>query len=336
MRRAIIIAIASVLFISGSGLLRGQDKMSRQEYIDAYAEWAMKEMIRTGIPASIKLAQGCLESDNGNSRLAREANNHFGIKCHDWTGNKIYHDDDERDECFRSYQSAYESFKDHSDFLTTKQRYADLFELKPGDYRAWARGLKRAGYATSNKYAALLIRIIEENGLDAYDQMVLSGNYTDDTPVDVPAATPDMSRRIFTTNNSEYIITREGDTPKSLRREFDLYPFEIYRYNHFEKDVALDSGMIIYIQPKRFRAEKGNDTHIIEEGETLRDVSQEYGVRIRSLYRKNHLEPGMPVEPGTVIYLRRRAPDPGSREPRSEPARLPDNEEPEMEFEFDG
>lgn len=334
----IMIAAAGWILVLLGSPLAGQDKMTRQQYIETYSEWAMKEMLRTGIPASIKLAQACLESDNGNSRLASDANNHFGIKCHDWEGRKIYHDDDERDECFRSYRNAYESFKDHSDFLTTKSRYASLFELRPDDYKSWARGLKRAGYATSNKYASLLIHIIEENELYAYDQMVISGNFTDDGPVDTPGGIPDMHRQIYSTNNVQYVIAQDGDTPKSLRRELDLYPNEIYRYNHLDRDAVLDSGMIIYIQPKRFRAEKGNVTHVIGEDETLWEVSQEYGVRLRSLYRKNRIEPGTPVEPGTEIYLRKRKPagETEAKPPRPAPRNEGEEEASDLEFEFDG
>ncbi len=157
--------------------LQGQrnHSMSREDYIKTYSDLAMKEMARVGIPASITLAQGCLESDNGNSTLATKGNNHFGIKCHDWTGKKIYHDDDAKNECFRSYDSPYESYMDHSQFLTTRDRYAELFELKPHDYRGWAKGLKNAGYATASNYATLLIKIIEDNELYRFDLLVLEG-----------------------------------------------------------------------------------------------------------------------------------------------------------------
>ena len=138
---------------------QGSTKMTRETYISTFSDLAMKEMARVGIPASITLAQGCLESNNGNSTLAVKGNNHFGIKCHEWNGKKIRHHDDARNECFRAYASAYESYKDHSQFLTTKSRYAELFELNPHDYRGWAKGLKKAGYATANNYATLLIRI---------------------------------------------------------------------------------------------------------------------------------------------------------------------------------
>ena len=150
------------LLLHGMMHAQGGATMTRDAYISTFSDLAMKEMARVGIPASITLAQGCLESNNGNSTLAVRGNNHFGIKCHEWTGKTIRHDDDSRNECFRAYSSAYESYKDHSQFLTTKSRYALLFELNPHDYRGWAKGLKKAGYATASNYATLLIRIIED------------------------------------------------------------------------------------------------------------------------------------------------------------------------------
>ena len=134
-------ALLMLLLALSGNMLKGQ-KITREKYIADFSDLAMREMIRVGIPASITLAQGCLESNNGNSSLAVKGNNHFGIKCHDWTGKKMYHDDDKRHECFRSYPSAYESFMDHSQFLTTKSRYASLFEISPHDYRGWAKGLR--------------------------------------------------------------------------------------------------------------------------------------------------------------------------------------------------
>ena len=185
----------------------GQQKLTREEYINTFSELAMREMSRVGIPASITLAQGCLESNNGNSTLATRGNNHFGIKCHEWEGKKIYHDDDKRNECFRSYASAYESYKDHSHFLTSKQRYASLFELTPHDYRGWAKGLKKTGYATANNYATLLIRIIEENDLYRYDLFVLEGDLDEylDSASTSAGQIFQTDRSILLNNNIEYV-----------------------------------------------------------------------------------------------------------------------------------
>ncbi len=284
----------------------GQAKLSREHYVELYADLAMKEMARTGIPASIKLAQACLESDNGNSRLALDAKNHFGIKCHDWTGRRVRHDDDERNECFRKYRSVHESFMDHSEFLTSKQRYSALFSLKQDDYKGWARGLKAAGYATSPTYAKLLIKIIEDNELYLYDQMVLKGR-----PMPAPGGIPlrpGEHRQILTNNRIEYIVVEPGDTPESLRELMDMYPREIYRYNNISKEEILEPGMVIYLQPKRFLAEKGNKVHIVNDGETMWDISQYYGVKLGRLYKRNHMTQDSAVQPGDQIWLRKRKP----------------------------
>lgn len=323
-----------ILLLLGAGAI-AQAKYSRTEYIQTYADLAMKEMVRTGIPASIKLAQGCLESDNGNSRLALDGKNHFGIKCHDWTGRRIHHDDDEWNECFRRYRTVNDSYIDHSEFLTTKSRYAELFLLKQDDYKGWAKGLKKAGYATSKQYADLLIRIIEDNELYKYDEMVLAGTLRPGGP-GTPMM-PGASREILVNNRTEYIIAQPGDTPERLREEMDLYPGEIFRYNDIHRDTPLDSGMVIYLQPKRWRAERGNETHIVQEGETMRKISQIYGVKLGRLYRINHLSDDTEPEPGTEVWLRRRKPADAVFPERSQKR---GEEQPqdsvEFEFKFDG
>ena len=303
-------------------------KISREQYIEEYADLAMKEMARTGIPASITLAQGCLESDNGNSRLAVKANNHFGIKCHDWTGQKIYHDDDKRNECFRKYKSAYDSYMDHSVFLTSKSRYAFLFDLQPDDYKHWARGLKKAGYATSNSYADLLISIIEENELYKFDQVVLAGGEFKPSLID--SLSLGGIREIHIRNRVEYIIVQAGDTPDALRDELDLYRNELIRYNDLEKGDKLVPGQILYLQPKRRRAEVGYNVHIVKEGETMYDISQQYGVKIKHLYRLNQWEEGIYLPAGTEVYLRQK-----SKVPSLKPESVEEASEEEIRFEFD-
>lgn len=320
-------------------------KMTREEYVDTYADLAMKEMARVGIPASITLAQGCLESGNGNSTLATKGNNHFGIKCHDWTGKKIYHDDDKKHECFRKYGSPYESYMDHSQFLTTRGRYAGLFDLKPHDYRGWAKGLKKAGYATASNYATLLIKIIEDNELYRYDVMVLNGeddfrddkkgnrSEVDDNEEEEESPEPthgytNSMREVLLNNKIEYILVEAGDTPESLRREMDLYANELYRYNNLYKGVELEAGQIIYLQPKRRKAARGNEIHTLKKGETLYDVSQIYGVKLDRLYKMNLLTEGAQPEEGTEIYLRRKKRD---KMLKLEPAEE-DPDESEMQF----
>ena len=330
---AIKAALCILLLSSLAIPVEGQKKNTREEYIRTFAELAMREMARAGIPASITLAQGCLESNNGNSRLAVRGNNHFGIKCHDWTGKKIHHHDDARHECFRAYASAYESYRDHSDFLTTKTRYAPLFEISPHDYRGWAKGLKKAGYATAQNYATLLIRIIEENELYKYDLMVLNGSVVNEVDTSSYFANygAGSERQILLNNQIEYVLSEPGDSPESLRVELGMYKNEIYKYNNLYKGAKLEPGTIIYLQPKRRKAAVGNEIHVVEEGQTMYDISQLYGVKLKHLYRKNHmLEGEQPLE-GAEIYLRRK-----NREPllKLEPPREQDEEE-EMQFRFE-
>jgi hypothetical protein len=321
-----IIVLCSFSSVNG----QADKKITRQEYIEQYKKIAIKEMKRTGVPASITLAQGALESGDGNSRLAKKANNHFGIKCHDWKGRKIRHDDDENRECFRKYKSANDSYRDHSDFLSSKQRYSSLFELDPTDYKGWAEGLKKAGYATSRNYDKALIRIIEENELYAYDQGV--------EIIKEPAAGEDLavasdavagSRMIFEKNRISYIIARPGDTYTSVSNELDLLPWELRKYNELDEGAKIDSGQILYIQPKRKRAEAGKKTHVVREGETMYDISQLYGIKLAELYKKNLMEEGTEPAVSQTLQLRKRLkPDQGSPE-------LTSKEENDIIFEFD-
>ncbi len=321
-----------ILLLALSGLMLNGQKITREKYIADFSDLAMREMHRVGIPASITLAQGCLESNNGNSTLATKGNNHFGIKCHDWTGKKIHHDDDKRHECFRSYPSAYESYMDHSKFLTTKSRYASLFEISLHDYRGWAKGLKAAGYATANNYATLLIRIIEENQLYQYDLMVLNGSLDGiDTTSYLAGQGATTKRKVLLNNRIEYILSEPGDTPESLRAELELYKNEIYRYNNLYKGAKLETGSIIYLQPKRKKAAPGNEIHRVEFGQTMYDISQIYGVKLKHLYRKNHLMEGEQPLEATDIYLRRKKREPVLKlEPSQE-----EYEEEEMQFRFE-
>ena len=324
--RKYIIALLAFFVTLASAQNGGED--SRQIYINAYAELAMKEMRRSGIPASITLAQGCLESGNGKSSLAVEGNNHFGIKCHDWEGKKIHHDDDKKNECFRKYKTPQESYIDHTTFLTSKSRYAFLFEYETDDYKQWAKGLKKAGYATSNTYAEKLIRIIEESELYKYDQMVLSGGAIDIGST--PMAEAMLGREILIRNRIEYIVVQAGDTPESLRDELDLYKNEIYKYNDLEKGTDIDEGQVIYLQPKRRKADKDSKTHIVKEGETMYDISQLYGITMKQLARKNQMNEGDYLAEGTEIFLRKKRRDPILK---IEP--LEEETEEEMIFKFD-
>ena len=282
--------------------------VTRSEYITKYSDIAIREMRRTGIPASIKMAQAILESGDGNSTLARRGNNHFGIKCHGWTGRRIYHDDDERNECFRRYSTPEESFLDHSEFLTSRPRYAGLFKLDPHDYRGWARGLKAAGYATNPQYDRLLIRIIEDNQLYKLDAGISvsprAGKVVETRKGVIDEMPAAGSRRIQTRNRIKYIIANEGDTYESITSEMGLMSWELARYNDIPRGSSISPGDIVYLQPKRIRAQRGMETHKVSKGETMWHISQLYGIRLERLLRRNYMQKGEEPSPGQIIYLR--------------------------------
>ncbi len=289
--------------VSGSLELSAQGKvMTRTEYINKYKDIAISEMKRTGVPASIKLAQGMLESGNGNSTLAVKGNNHFGIKCHNnWKGKGIRHNDDKKRECFRRYKHVEESFIDHSDFLSSTSRYAFLFDLEPTDYKGWARGLKKAGYATSPTYAEALIRIIEENELFVYDLTDMKKRIKDE-PYRIAET---AERTVYQRNRVKYIISREGDSFESIRKEMKLLPFQLFKYNELEQGDSIYPGQVLYIQPKRNRAEAGNNYHIVKEGEKMHDISQQYAIKLDKLYEKNLMEYGTEPDAGKKLSLRK-------------------------------
>jgi len=292
-----------------------QKKITSEEYIKKYQGLAISQMKKYGVPASIILAQGLLESGSGNSTLAVKANNHFGIKCHKtWTGPRIYHDDDAKGECFRKYRSPEKSYHDHSEFLRGARRYAFLFDLNPTDYKGWARGLKKAGYATDPQYPQKLIRIIEEYKL-----------YTLDTGVDISIESPTKGmgeevdpenfsidifnqRKLYMKNRIKYIIVEKGDTYEELTRELELMPWQLAKYNEIERGAKLDEGQELFIQPKRRKAEVNHPLHIAEEGETMYEIAQMYGVRLKWLYRRNRMQEGEEPVAGEKIFLRGRKP----------------------------
>ncbi len=274
-------------------------KNTAEDYINLYKEEAIKNMEFNGIPASITLAQGMLESAFGNSYLARKANNHFGIKCHsDWTGKKVYRDDDRRNECFRRYPSVLESYADHANFLSSKSRYAFLFDLKKTDYKAWARGLKKAGYATNPRYADKLIKIIEQYELYTFDTYKPTDNKYPNAGL--------LSS--FTKNKRRAILVQEGETKESLAAALDIKVSKLERFNELGKGDKLYSGQLLYLQRKRYRATKEFKYHTVEEGETLYGISQKYGIRYLRLLKLNNKWYGSEINPGEVLHLRRKRP----------------------------
>ena len=287
-------------------------KFTRAEYVDKYKDIAIKEMLENGIPASITLAQGLLESDAGNSALAMYANNHFGIKCHgdDWKGETYIQDDDKKDECFRKYNEAEESFDDHSSFLKTKGRYAFLFELRKTDYKGWAEGLHEAGYATDPSYADRLIKLIDDLKLYQYDrmqEMVIDKPEKKKTEPQAIAPTTSAisaSRKLFLNNNIKYVVVQDGDTYYKIAHDLDMRLWQLHNYNETGKQTCLQAGDIVYLQPKR-RHSRTEETHIARFGETLYYISQLYGIKMRLLYKMNNMQDGQEPVAGQKIYLKK-------------------------------
>lgn len=277
-----------------------------QSYIDQYKNLAIEEMLRYNIPASITLAQGIFESSAGRSELTVKGNNHFGIKCHGWGGNTIYHDDDERNECFRAYDNAKQSYEDHSKFLSQNTRYRSLFSLQRTDYRSWARGLKACGYATNPVYADKLIELIELYKLyeldcaEHYDKfMAKRGGY------DKPITQGMTLHPIKIYNKNYYIIARAGDTFKKIGQEVDLSYRKIAKYNERNKNDVLQPGEVIYLKKKQKHADKAykGRPHIVKPNDSMYSIAQFYGIRLKSLYKMNHLLPDYQLRVGDVLRV---------------------------------
>ena len=311
-----------MLLISGflSFSQNTQRKKETLDYIDKYKDIAMTEMVKYKIPASITLAQGILESGNGKSKLATKGNNHFGIKCHnDWKGKTMRQDDDAPKECFRVYKNAEESYNDHSKFLKNSSRYASLFDLEITDYKSWAKGLKKAGYATSPVYASALIKLIEDYNLQQYDQMVVQKKFkkknikknstavVNPVPVlfecKVVAMTPDhhFIRENF---GVKFILTKEGDNLESLAKELKISKRQLIRYNNLGNKTTFTNDEVLYIGPKRNKAASGYKIHVIQPGETLSQVSRLYAVRLERLFKMNDLDENSVLQIGQEIRLR--------------------------------
>lgn len=338
-------------------------KSPQDDYIRKYAPVAVREMYRSGVPASITLAQGLLESRYGQSDLAVKGNNHFGIKCHDWTGKKMYHDDDRRGECFRVYGTADESFSDHSDFLRYRDRYKSLFNNEVTDYKAWAHGLKKAGYATDPAYPSKLIKLIEDYHLDKYDTMrpedfgekvrpdekelrntihtrltrkqkreakraekAEKVTKTDKTEKQVPIPEPPLSieepervtaekasetfsfslvRQMYKTNGVPFVYSLEGESYASIANDYHLFLREILRFNDAVSDKRLEPGTTVYLQSKKSQTKRGLDKYISDEGgETLYELSQRFGVKLKDLCKMNDLGRDYVTKPGDELDLR--------------------------------
>lgn len=290
-----------------------------EAYISRYKDIAIEEMQRTGIPASITLAQGIIESNAGQSPLATEANNHFGIKCHiGWTGESYIYDDDAKNECFRKYDSSLISYKDHSDFLRNRTRYAILFTYDINDYTAWAKGLKACGYATNPQYANILIKCIDDYDLHQWDlteyertkwfaslnkseiksEIKASGN-----PEIVNASPTSLNaeERIYIFHDIKCITLFEGESLNDLATTYQIGMKRLMRYNDITEPSQIQIGDRVYLQPKRNNGDE--ETHIVKTGETMFSISRDHGIQLAKLYEKNLMQPGKQPAVGETIYL---------------------------------
>ena len=325
-QKATYIALFAALFV---GTVSAESRQTREEYIARYKQIAVAHMERYGIPASITMAQGILESDSGNSRLSKESNNHFGIKCKkSWKGDRVYHDDDAKGECFRAYPSVEASYADHAEFLDSSPRYDSLFAYPSNDYRSWARGLKAAGYATAPDYAERLVTIIERYKLYLLDQedgdRVYSSTETAkenaeawferySTAPESSGAGADPFRvtlsshkgyNVYRTNHTCYVLAKEGDTYATLGAAFHISERTLRKFNDATKSDTLSKGDIVYIERKKSQWEGNAMLHVVRRGETLHSLAQSFGIRSRSLARLNSLARGGEFVHGQTIKIR--------------------------------
>jgi len=296
-------------------------------YIQQYRNIAITEMQRTGVPAAITLAQGIHETQAGQSDLVVMSNNHFGIKCKsNWTGETVTHDDDRRGECFRKYNDAEQSYRDHSDFLRDNQRYAFLFELDPTDYKEWAKGLKKAGYATNPKYPDLLIKLIEDYQLEDYTLIAMgrmdlnsadiavnndrprmrAGGHGAATTVKAVETSnhtlPDYPAGIFKINGTQVLFVAAGTAFLPIAMEHDLPLAKLFEYNDMDPADIATTDQLIFLQRKRKQGDK--ETHWVVEGETLYQIAQQEGIRLENLLKYNQLTADMQPAAGETLSLR--------------------------------
>jgi LysM repeat protein len=328
-----------IFLILQATILLAQQTEAVKNYIYTYKQLAIDEMKRTGVPAAITLAQGIHESGAGKSDLALRSNNHFGIKCKsNWTGAKVYHDDDARGECFRKYDEVIQSYKDHSDFLKNGQRYAFLFELDPEDYTAWANGLKKAGYATNPRYPQVLVKLVEDYGLQDYtliaigkvpdqynptDLAIMNGGEVKEKEVkrnaetyskaDVEITKTDDNKKtavvypagLFKINETKVVYIKSGTPFISIAKQYDVDLSKIFEFNEMPRSESAESDMLVYLQRKR---KTGNDDfHIVQPGETLYDISQKQAIRLESLLELNWLAKNELPAPGVSLSLKKKS-----------------------------
>lgn len=297
-------------------------RVSIEEYILQFKDIAINEMKRSGVPASITLAQGILESENGNSELVKKSNNHFGIKCKsNWIGESVTHDDDANGECFRAYNNADESYRDHSDFLKNNKRYGSLFGLDAEDYEGWAKGLKKAGYATNPKYPDLLIKYVEQYNLQQYSlaalnklpdmDMAKSDVGKNDVPVEaamekpVPAndgafiqAEPD---KIISINNTKCVFVKKGTSLLAIANKHTINLNKLMEFNDMAEEGLLNKDQYVYLQKKSKTGEK--EFYLVQPGETVYDIAQKNAIQLKYLLTYNNLNAAVKLVANTKLFL---------------------------------
>ncbi|MBS1609411.1 MAG: glucosaminidase domain-containing protein [Bacteroidetes bacterium] len=323
-----------ILFLTVSKLLAAQDPDAVQEYVETYKDLAIEEMVRTGVPAAIKLAQGIHETEAGRSDLVLKSNNHFGIKCKNtWTGASVRHDDDARGECFRKYDSPEDSYRDHSDFLKNSTRYSSLFSIDPTDYASWAWGLKKAGYATNPQYPQILIKLIEQYNLNDYTLIALgklkespqdmatgkskatphvystpAGTDEDDDAAvsKLKARVNDYPEGLFKINDTKVIFAKKGTSFLNIAEQYNIPLSRLFEFNDMkEKDIA-EEDQLVFLQRKRRTG--NNEFHIVQQGETLFDIAQSEAIRLENLMGLNMLNEGQQPAIGERLFLHSKAP----------------------------
>ena len=327
--------IAIALFLGFTVSAQREAGSPQERYISRYASIAINEMYRSGIPASITLAQGIIESRSGQSALAVDGNNHFGIKCHNsWKGRTMLVDDDRKNECFRVYDSAEESFRDHSDFLRYRDRYKFLFDFPTTDYKSWAYGLKQAGYATDPSYASTLIQCVEDYDLARYDRRTVAaalaeGGATAETPAtqDELEGIPEsplkieageifrgkageeyrfsLSRTLYSRNGVPFVYAVEGETYSSIAKNNHLLLREILKFNDLTGSAELHAGDVVYLEPKKNKTVRGLDKYIVgEEGESFHGICQRFAVKEKAIRKLNGLPADYQPREGDELLLR--------------------------------
>lgn len=320
-RSLILLSFLTVTMVRSNA----QDNQVILNYIDTYKDLAIAEMQRTGVPASIKLAQGIHETMAGTSVLVLKSNNHFGIKCKsNWAGPSVSHDDDARGECFRKYEAAPESYRDHSNFLKNSPRYASLFQLDPTDYTGWATGLKKAGYATNPRYPGIIIKLIEDYHLQDYTLIALGKmpagdiglakreNVKAQTPTEVVAVTVVTPEPVaapinypageFRINETRVVFVAKGVSYLSIAQQYNVSLGRIFEFNEMKPQETTATDQLVYLQRKRRTGDA--DFHIVKTGESLWEIAQQQAIRLESLQELNWLRGDMQPAVGERLSLR--------------------------------